>query len=187
MSKQVTSAHISGQIAALNASLTEYEEISSELSFAAVSGDKGAVDRLAETTAKIDQALADRKVLEQAAATARAKEAKASEAAEVERRAKALDEARATAGKLVEKAKQVDRAIAELKAILPELTTLENSIWTALRSAKVQPPGEFVGRKGLSVHAIFALQALASGNRFSTDDRSVADMAKLGWKFLEAE
>ncbi|MEZ0170767.1 hypothetical protein [Microvirga sp. TS319] len=180
-----SSAHISGQLSALASVLRGLEHEAATLSLSAVSGDQEAARRLAEIRAKLDGARADRVVLETARKQALQAEADAFVAAATNGKARRLAEARENAERLLVTASTADALISDLKAVLADLNRTEADVWTSLRLAHVMPPGELIGRKGISRHVVDTLKAFADGrDNFRNDKRTTSEVAEIGWNFL---
>lgn len=176
----ITSSQITDQLADLDNVLADLNRQSASLSFGAVSGRADDVSALSDVQRRIQQANADRSVLEQAKATAIRLEATARDAALEAGRRKAMDEARTIAGEIASRASRVDAIAAELATIMPELDYLERQLWRALRRTDAAPSGGRVGQTGIT-H--IAIDEIATAHRplAFRPARRVAEIVHSAW------
>ncbi|GLS30554.1 hypothetical protein SAMN04488498_103130 [Mesorhizobium albiziae] len=180
--QHVTSDYLENQIEAVGGVLADLEKEAQSLAYAAVSGDKRAVDRLAKIKADIERAKADTVVFEQAKVKAEQIEIAEISAEAKAERASAIKQAVALAGKIQQAARRVDEIAAEFRAIISELPIAEHQLWQTLRKAAAVPSDGIIGRKNLASHAFAVMVNANEAPAFQP--RPVADIAGVAWGYL---
>ncbi|MBY9051404.1 hypothetical protein K7462_29445, partial [Pseudomonas fluorescens] len=100
-------------------------------------------------------------------------------------RARHMDDARASAARLIEIARQIDRTQAAMLSSFKELNSTEQAILTSLRLASAAPAGVVAGQRGLAALAMERLKAAAQGQTmFLSDQRCVEEVAATAWASL---
>lgn len=181
----VTSASIRERIAALEFARAETEAEFDRQASASLGGDPEAGKRAAEADLKLTRLATDFRILERALARSEASERDAAEAdAAIVRRAHHAN-ARTSAARLLDLARQIDAATAAMLPLLREIEATEREIGGSLRLAGSPPSGGVVGQRDLAVIAMDRLTLSANGRvMFSSDQRPVAEIARAAWRDL---
>lgn len=181
----VTSASIRERISSLEIARAGTEAEFDRLASAAIDGDAEAGRAAAEADTRLSRMAVDARILSRALDRSLKAEAAAAEAdAAVVRRAHRAN-ARTSAARLLDLARQIDAATAAMLPLLREIEATEREIGGSLRLAGSPPSGGVVGQRDLAVIAMDRLTLSANGRvMFSSDQRPVAEIARTAWRDL---
>jgi hypothetical protein len=178
---------ITGRLRALAASLKKLEHEASRLSYAAVSGDKAAAERLGEINSEIEGLKNDRVALMRANDVA-------VELQTEEEKAKLLEERRAHWAKatrhresLVKAAKRMEALVDEIPALKAAMLADQQAIRAALRATNIQPLREpalscIVGRNEGDLENLTQREIDFAGR---PPERRMSDQITYAWRVLD--
>lgn len=183
MSK-LTPVQIGQQIAALDATLIDFDRRCADLALAAAEGETDAVSEIAGLRADIELTKADRSILVAARRAAQEREAAQHEALKSDERAKHMADAKAAAAGLLASARRIDDLIDAYRTEIAALVSAQAAVRFSYRAAGEALHEARVGRANAQAHATFLMSRVLDGSAGARQDKSMTYLIETAWSEL---
>jgi septal ring factor EnvC (AmiA/AmiB activator) len=185
---RLTSHEIETKIAAAKAEVSRLERKARSLSFDVVSGVDGAAEAFQATDDRIKEAQAEIELLDGALETAWSLERADEQTRQQAQRVRMVDDARAAAGAIIEKAKRLDEVAAEFLSLADEIADLEDEARRKVRLAGLLERLVHPNKQGAARLAFNNLDRCMTGPAFHRQQQESAHRrTSEAWGFLMTE